>query len=82
MEAATLTNDPKLDEMFNRASGSLDPVEVGKILVEAYLYQYNQYHYIPICHTNDELATTKRIPGWDLGKRRKDMNLNDLIRQR
>jgi ABC-type transport system substrate-binding protein len=77
----SIIQDPKVDEMFDKASSSLDPAEVAKILVDVYLYHYNQYHFIPICHINREYATTQRIPEWDLGGRRQDRNFNGLIRQ-
>jgi peptide/nickel transport system substrate-binding protein len=78
----TAIRDPKVDEMFDKASNSLDPAEVGRLLVDIHLYHYEKYHFIPICHINEEVATTKRIPEWDLGMRRTDRNYNELIRQR
>ncbi len=77
----SIMQDPKVDEMLDRASNSLNPTEVAKLLVDAYVHFYNQYQFIPICHINREFATTKRIPEWDLGMRRQDRNYNGLIRQ-
>jgi hypothetical protein len=37
---------------------------------------------VSLCEISDIVATTKRIPKWDLGRRRNEVNYNDLIRQR
>jgi peptide/nickel transport system substrate-binding protein len=78
----TMLNDTKVDAMFDKASKSLDPAEVAKLMVDVYQYIYDQYHYIPICGLDGVLATTKRIPKWDPGDRRNERNLRDLIKER
>ncbi len=77
----TMLNDAKIDAMFDKASKSLDPAEVAKLMVDVYQYIYEQYHYIPICGLDGVLATTKRIPKWDPGDRRNERNLRDLIKE-
>jgi len=37
---------------------------------------------VPIAMINDEIATTKRIPAWDPGRRRNDRNYNYVIKER
>ncbi len=78
----TLTNIPKLDEMFDKAIKSLNSTEVEKLLGDIYRYSYDQHLMIPICEIPDIIATGKKIPKWHPGRRRNDRNYNDLIKQR
>ncbi len=75
-------NIPELNERFGRIEKSLDIAEISKLMGEIYRYAYDQYLMIPICEVSDINATTKRIPKWDPGRRRNEMNYHDLIRQR
>jgi ABC-type transport system substrate-binding protein len=74
-------NVPEINERFERIDKSLDTAEVSKLLGEIWRWAYDQYSKVPICEIPDKIATTKRIPGWDLGKRRNDRNYYDLIKQ-
>ncbi len=74
-------NIPELNERFERIEKSLDIDEISKLLSEIYRYAYDNYLMIPICEIPDKIATTKRIPKWDLGLRN-DRNYYELIRQR
>ena len=64
------------------AESSLDRSEVDKIVGDLYRYMYDNYTFIPICDIHNEIATSKRVPKWDPGYRRADLNFNDIIRQR
>jgi ABC-type transport system substrate-binding protein len=75
-------NIPELNERFERIGKSLDPAEVSRLLAEVYKYAYDQYSQITICEIPGKIATTKRIPAWDLGHRHQDRNYYDLIQQR
>ncbi len=75
-------NIPELNERFDRIEKSLDTAEVARLLAEIYRYAYDQYLAIPICEIPDMIATTKRIPKWDPGRRQIDRNYYDLIKQR
>ena len=75
-------NLPYLNERFQRIEKSLDFGEISRLLVEVYRYSYDQYLLAPICETSDIFSTSKKIPKWDLGRRRNDRNYQDLIRQR
>jgi hypothetical protein len=55
---------------------------VHRLAGEIYRYVYNQYLFIPIGQLNADLATTKSVPPWNLGKRIRCSNYRDLIRQR
>jgi ABC-type transport system substrate-binding protein len=78
----TSTNDPKLDAMFDKALKSMDMDEVTKIMGDIHRYLYDQYYVVSICELDDMIATNKRIPKWDPGRRRNERNYNDLIKQR
>ena len=75
-------NIPELNGRFDKIETSRDISEVAKLLGEIWRYTYDQYLAIPICETPDKLASAKRIPKWDPGRRRNDRNYYDLIRQR
>ncbi len=75
-------NAPELEERFQRIEKSMDIKEISRLLAEIYRYAYDQYLMIPICEFPEKVATTQRIPRWDLGRRRMDRNYYDLIRQR
>ena len=75
-------NIPELNERFEKIEKSLDVAEIYKLMVEIYRYSYDHYLTIPICELDDMIATTKRIPKWNPGRRRNEMNLHDLIKQR
>jgi peptide/nickel transport system substrate-binding protein len=72
---------PYIDERVERASSTLDIAEMEKLLGEIYRYVYDQYLVIPICEIDNLIATTKRIPTWDPGLRRLNMDYRRLIRQ-
>ena len=72
---------PELDAKFDRMLKSLDTSEVNKIMGDIYRYVYDNHLMIPVCVTDDMIATTKRIPKWDPGLRRNERNINALIRQ-
>jgi ABC-type transport system substrate-binding protein len=74
-------NIPEVNEKFDRIVKSMDISEISKLLSEIYRYGYDQYLMIPIAEINDLVATTKRIPKWDLGSHENDRNYNDLIRE-
>ncbi len=81
-EPRNVVQDPKMDGWYKRASSTLDIAEIAKILGEVYRYSYDQHLMVPVCMINDEIATTKRIPDWDPGRRRMDRNINAIIKQR
>ena len=74
-------NIPELTERFERIDKSLDLDEISKLMVEIYRYSYDHYLEIPICELNDLIATTKKIPKWNPGIRRNEMNIHGLIKQ-
>ncbi len=74
-------NIPVLNEKFETIEKSKNAAEIAKLLSEIYRYVYDHYLSIPICEISDMVATTKRIPKWNLGKRRSDRNYYDLIKQ-
>ncbi len=74
-------NIPEVNERFDRIGKSTDVAEISKLMAEIYRIAYDQYLMIPICEIPDKIATTKRIPKWDLGRRRMDRNYYELIRQ-
>jgi peptide/nickel transport system substrate-binding protein len=75
-------NIPELNEKFDRIEKSLDVAEVSSLLSDIYRFAYDNYLAIPICEISDRIATIKRIPKWDTGRRRNDRNYYDLIKQR
>ena len=75
-------NIPELNERFERIGKSLDIAEITKLLAEICRYAYDNYLVIPMCDLPDMIAATKRIPKWNPGLLRNDMNYNGLIRQR
>ena len=75
-------NIPEINERFLKIDKSLDLSEISKLMAEIYRIAYDQYLMVPICEFPDIVATTKRVPKWDLGLRRLDINYYDLIRQR
>jgi peptide/nickel transport system substrate-binding protein len=77
----TSTNDPKLDALFDKALKSFDMAEVTKAMGDIYRLLYDQYYDIAICELDDQIATNKRVPKWDPGRRRNERNYNDLIKQ-
>jgi peptide/nickel transport system substrate-binding protein len=77
-----IANVPELTEKVGRIEKSLDLVEIQKLGVEIYRSAHDNYFMISICEIPDMIATTKRIPKWDLGDRRNDRNYYDLIKQR
>ena len=79
--ASTLSM-PKLNAMFERIEKSKDLDEILKVLADTHRYRYDQYTEVPICEIPHVIATTKRIPKWNPGVRRRDKNLRTLIRQR
>ena len=81
-EPRNVIQDPKMDEWYKKASSTLDMGELARILGEVYRYSYDQHYIVPICMINDKIATTKRIPDWDPGRRRTDRNINAIIKQR
>ncbi len=60
----------------------MDIAEISNLMADIYRYAYDNYLMVPICEFPEKVATTKRIPKWDLGLRRNDRNYYDLIRQR
>ncbi len=75
-------NIPEVNERFERMEKSLDVAEITRLMVEIYRYSYDHYLEIPICELDDRIATIKKIPKWDPGRRRNEMNLHGLIKQR
>ena len=75
-------NIPELNERFEKIEKSIDVGEIRKLMAEIFRYAYDHYLSIPICEIPDVIATTKRIPQWNLGQRRVDRNYYDLIKQR
>ncbi len=80
MESAV--NIPELTQKFEKIEKSMDIAEISRLLADIYRYAYDQYLLIPICELTDKIATSKRIPKWDLGIRSRDRNYYDLIKQR
>jgi peptide/nickel transport system substrate-binding protein len=74
-------NNAEVNERFDRINKSLDTAEVSKLLGEIWRWAYDQYAAIPICEIPYKIATTKRIPPWDPGRRRNDLNYLGLIKQ-
>ena len=81
-EVRSSVNIPELNEKFERIEKSLDVAEISRLMAEIYHYAYVHNLAIPICEISDKIATTKRIPKWNLGRRRNDRNYYELIRQR
>jgi peptide/nickel transport system substrate-binding protein len=79
--AFALFNKTEVNERFDRIEKSMDVAEVSKPLSEIYRIVYDQYLAIPICEFSQKIATTKRIPKWNMGSRQNDRNYNDLIKQ-
>ena len=77
----TICKIPELDQILEKASNSLEKGEVVRLIGIIHHYINQNYIDVPICDTNQDIATSKRIPKWDPGKRRMGFNLNDLIRQ-
>jgi peptide/nickel transport system substrate-binding protein len=77
----TLVKIPYLDEKIEKILSSVDLAEVERLMGEIYRYSYDQYLMVPICDLNNIIATTKQIPTWDPGLRRRDRNYRGLIRQ-
>ncbi len=75
-------NIPEVNERFRKIEKSIDVGEISKLMGEIYRYAYDNYLIIPICEFPQQIGTTKKIPKWDLGRRRQDRNYYDLIRQR
>jgi peptide/nickel transport system substrate-binding protein len=73
---------PKIDECFKKAKTTLDVAEVARNLGEIHRIAYDQHLTIPICMVDDEIASTKRVPDWNPGRRRDDRNFNDIITKR
>ena len=69
------------NDMFDRIEKSTDLNEILKVLADTHRYRYEQYTEVPICEIPHVIATTKRIPEWDPGVRRRDKNYRFLIRQ-
>jgi ABC-type transport system substrate-binding protein len=72
---------PYLDERFEKIFKSLDLTEVERLMGEMYCYTYDNYLVVPICDLDDIIATSKKIPPWDPGLRRRDLNFRGLIRE-
>ena len=81
-EKRAVVHDRKMDDWLKKATDALDLAVVAKNLGEAYRYSYDQHFFIPISMINDEIAVTKRVPDWNPGRRRVDMNFIEIIRQR
>ena len=47
----------------------MDVAEISKLMAEIYRYAYDHYLMIPICEISDMIATTKKVPKWNLGHR-------------
>jgi peptide/nickel transport system substrate-binding protein len=80
-EVRCTVNIPELNERFERMTKSLDVAEISKLMAEVYRYAYDQHLMVTLCEISDLLVTAKRVPKWNLGRRRLDVNYFDLIRQ-
>ncbi|QRZ16154.1 ABC transporter substrate-binding protein (plasmid) [Paracoccus methylovorus] len=77
----TIIKDPKLDEILDKASSSLDQAEINGLLIAAYQRIYDQYYFIPLCEVNEIIATTQRTPDWTPGQLSEEHLFYDLTRQ-
>ncbi len=80
--AFSSVNIPELNQKYERIQKSMDFGEISRLMADIYRYAYDNYLMIPICEFPSKIATTKRIPQWDPGLRRRDRNYYDLIKQR
>ncbi len=77
-----LFNNPEINKRFERIEKSTEVSEIAKLMAEMIRIVHENYLVIPILEFSEKIATTKRIPPWDMGGRQNDRNYNDLIKQR
>ena len=80
-EKRSTVNIPELNARFEKIRNSVDLSEVSKLMGEIYRYAYDNYLMVPIATIPDKIATTKKVPAWDPGNRRRDRNYRGLVRQ-
>jgi peptide/nickel transport system substrate-binding protein len=75
-------HSPELDALLDRASTTIDPDEVAKLIGDIHRWLYNDYATLPIAEVSTPfVVNSKKITAWDLGRTLYDNNDRDLIRR-
>jgi peptide/nickel transport system substrate-binding protein len=72
----------ELDALLDRASTTIDPAEVSKLLGDIHRWLYNDYATLPIAEVSTPFVVNgKKITDWNLGRTLYDNNDRDLMRR-
>jgi peptide/nickel transport system substrate-binding protein len=73
----------ELDALLDRASTTIDPAEVPKLLGDIHRWLYNDFATLPIAEVSIPFVVNgKKVTDWNLGRTLYDNNDRDLIRRR
>ena len=59
-------SDKKVDEMYDKQSGTLDPVERNKLVKELETYLHEKAYSVPLLWYQRIVVNNRKVKGWDL----------------